>query len=56
MKKVKLIDLFGVKYDEMEKKINDEISSLDQNGKKIIEIKPIGDNLSKCVIFVLYEE
>ena len=54
--KVKLIDLFGVKYDEMESKINREISKLQEEGCKIQEIKPIGDNLSKCVIFVVYEK
>ncbi len=56
MKKVKLIDLFGVKYDEMENKINEQIKKLQENGNTIIEVKPIGENLSKCVIFVVYEQ
>ena len=53
--KVKIIDLFGVKYDDMESKINSEIARLQDEGATIQEVKPIGDNLSKCVIFVTYE-
>ena len=56
MKKVKLVDLFNVKYDEMEEKINSELSRVQEGGKTIHEVKFIGEALNKCAVFIVYEE
>ena len=55
MKKMKVIDLFGVKYDQMEERINQELESLQQEGASVAEVKVIGDKLSQCAVFVVYE-
>lgn len=55
MKKVEVIDLFGVKYDQMEDKINDALADLQANGAKILDVKIIGEKLSQTAVFVLYE-
>ena len=54
MKRVKVIDLFNVRFNEMEDKINQILEEVETKGK-IIDVKPIGDNLNKCAIFVVYE-
>lgn len=54
MKKVKVIDLFNVKYDEMEGKINSSLESLQNDGNTVEEVKVIGDSLNKCAVFVVY--
>ncbi len=56
MKKVKVIDLFNVKYDEMEGKINSVLETLQSEGKEVVETKIIGDSLNKCAVFVVYNE
>lgn len=56
MKKVKVIDLFGVKYDQMEIKINGVLEDLQNEGAKIIDVKILGDKLSQCSVFVVYED
>ncbi len=56
MKKIKVIDLFGIKYDQMETKINEELGSLQSSGAKILDVKVIGDKLSQCAVFVYYED
>ena len=55
MKKVKVIDLFGIKYDQMETRINDELESIQSDGGTILDVKVIGDKLSQCSVFVYYE-
>ena len=55
MKKVKVIDLFNVKYDQMEEKINSALENLQNEGTTIIDVKVIGDSLNKCAVFVVYE-
>ena len=56
MKHSKVIDLFYVKYDEMEGKINSILGSLQNEGKTIDEVKVIGDSLNKCAVFVVFNE
>lgn len=56
MKKVKVIDLFGIKYDQMETRINDELSAIQAEGGSILDLKIIGDKLSQCSVFVYYED
>ena len=55
-KKIKVIDLFNVKYDEMDTKINLELSQLQDSGKTITDLKVMGSALNKCAVFVLYED
>jgi hypothetical protein len=55
MKRVKVIDLFGIKYDQMETKINDELEDIQSNGSNILDVKVIGDKLSQCAVFVYFE-
>lgn len=56
MKKVKVIDLFGIKYDQMETRINDELSAIQSEGGTILDLKLIGEKLSQCSVFVYYED
>ena len=56
MKKVKVIDLFGIKYDQMEIKINNELEEIQSSRGNILDLKVIGDKLSQCSVFVYYEE
>ena len=56
MKKMKVIDLFGVKYDQMEDKINGVLESIQNEGSKIIDVKIIGEKLSQTSVFVFYED
>lgn len=56
MKKVKVIDLFGIKYDQMETRINNELEAIQSERGTIIDVKVIGDKLSQCSVFVYYEE
>jgi hypothetical protein len=55
MVKVKLIDLFNVKFEQMEGKINQEILSLENSGFKVKEVKLLGDSLKNAGIFLIYE-
>ncbi|MCA9460425.1 MAG: hypothetical protein KC550_07805 [Nanoarchaeota archaeon] len=55
MKKVKVIDLFNVKFDMMESTVNNELKKLQEEGCQVLEVKPIGDSLNKCSIFIIYE-
>ena len=56
MKKVKVIDLFGVKYDQMETKVNSELEDIQGSGGTILDLKLIGHKLSQCSVFVYYED
>jgi len=55
MRKIKVIDLFDVKYDKMSEKINEELLKLQEDGKNIVDFKVMGSALSRCAVFVLYE-
>lgn len=56
MKKMKVIDLFGVKYDQMEDMINKHLDELQDNGSTIIDVKIMGQKLSQTAVFVYYEQ
>lgn len=53
---MKVIDLFGIKYDQMEEKINGELVALQSEGVTVIDVKVIGDKLSQCAVFVVYQD
>ncbi|MGB1315967.1 MAG: hypothetical protein ACPG4Y_08100 [Chitinophagales bacterium] len=53
---MKVIDLFGIKYDQMEDKINGILATLQNEGAKIIDVKIIGEKLSQTSVFVFYED
>ncbi|MFP4401801.1 MAG: hypothetical protein ACLFPL_01080 [Candidatus Nanoarchaeia archaeon] len=55
MVQVKLIDLFNVRFEQMEEKINSEIKKVEENGHTISQVKIIGDSLKNAGVFVLYE-
>lgn len=55
MKKIKVIDLFGVKYDLMEEKINGVLSDLQNEGAIIVDVKIIGEKLSQTSVFIVYQ-
>ena len=55
MRKMKVIDLFGVKYDQMEDMINKELEELQANGAKVLDVKIMGQKLSQTAVFVYYE-
>ncbi len=52
--RVKVIDLYGVRYSDMEEKINRELETLESEGE-ILDIKVVGDALNKCALFVTYK-
>lgn len=54
MVRIKLIDLFNVKFEQMEDKINKEISQIEAAGNKIKEVKVIGDSLKNAGVFIVY--
>lgn len=55
MKKMKVIDLFGVKYDQMEAMINKHLDELQENGATVLDVKIMGQKLSQTAVFVYYE-
>lgn len=56
MKKIKVIDLFGIKYDQMEEKINGVLSELQNSGAQVLDVKIIGEKLSQTSVFILYQD
>ncbi len=56
MKKVHVVDLFNVPYAEMGDKVNEVLVNLQNEGKKIINVRVLGDSLNKCAVFIVYEE
>ena len=54
MYRIKLIDLFNVKFEQMEERINQEIQDLESQGYTIREIKVLGDSLKNAGVFVAY--
>lgn len=55
MVKVKLVDLFNVKFEQMENKINDEIAKIEKQGFKVTQVKILGESLKSASIFLIYE-
>lgn len=55
MVKVKLLELFDIKFNRMEQKINKEIDKLKDKKADIKEVKFIGDSLQKSAVFIVYE-
>lgn len=56
MKKVKVIDLYNVRYDEMTDRINDELMKIQSTGSEILDVKVMGEQLNKCAVFVVYQQ
>ena len=56
MRKIKVIDLFGVEYAKMGEQVNIHLEELQNSGKKIVDFRVLGDSLNKCAVFVMYEE
>ena len=54
MFRIKLIDLFNVKFEQMEERINQELQDLESQGYTIKEIKVLGDSLKNAGVFVAY--
>lgn len=54
MKRIKVIDLYSVKYDAMTEKINDELKDIENGGNEILDVKIIGEKLNQCAVFVYY--
>ena len=55
MKKMKVIDLFNVRYDEMSDKINQELENIQNGQNEILDVKVIGEKLNQCAVFVFYQ-
>jgi len=56
MKKMKVIDLYNVKYEEMTDRINEELAAIQNANNDILDVKVIGQQLNKCAVFVFYKE
>ncbi len=55
MQKIKLIDLYNVKFSEMENNINSELSALEEKWHNIKEVKFLWDQLKNWAVFIVYE-
>ncbi len=55
MKKVEVVDLYGVDYSKMTDKINDVMVDLQEQGKEIVNFRVIGSALNKCAVFIMYQ-
>jgi hypothetical protein len=56
MKKVEVVDLYGVDYSKMTDKINEVMISLQDRGKEVVDFKVLGSALNKCAVFIFYED
>lgn len=56
MKKVEVVDLYGVEYSKMTDKINEVMLNLQDRGKDIVDFKVIGSALNKCAVFIMYQD
>ncbi len=56
MKKIEVVDLYGVDYSKMTEKINEIMMTLQEKGKSIVDFRVIGSALNKCAVFILYED
>ena len=54
MARIKLVDLFNIKFEEMESKINQEIEALEKAGHEIQDVRVLGDSLKNAGVFVIY--
>lgn len=54
MQRIKLIDLFNIKFEQMEEKINSEIEALESQGYTVSDIRVLGDSLKNAGVFVVY--
>lgn len=52
--KIKLIDLFSVRFEQMENLVNKEMKALELEGNTIKEVKVIGDSLKNAGVFIVY--
>ena len=55
MKKMKVIDLYNVKYDAMTDRINEELTKVQSEGNEVLDVKVIGESLNRCAVFVFYQ-
>ena len=55
MVQIRLIDLFNVRFEQMENKINREVGAIESDGHTIKEVKIIGDSLKNAGVFIIYE-
>ncbi|MDX9702216.1 MAG: hypothetical protein RBU23_04125 [Candidatus Auribacterota bacterium] len=56
MKKVEVVDLYGVDYSKMTDRINEVMTALQADGKQVYDFRVIGSALNKCAVFIMYEE
>jgi len=56
MKKIEVVDLYGIDYSKMTEKINEVMTNLQEKGKNIVDFRVIGSALNKCAVFILYED
>jgi len=56
MKKMRVIDLFNVKFEDMTDEINKVLDQLQNDGHVIHDVKVIGEKLQNSAVFVYYEE
>lgn len=56
MKKIEVVDLYGIDYSKMTDKINEVMQVLQNSGKKIVDFRVLGSALNKCAVFLMYEE
>jgi hypothetical protein len=52
---IKLVDLFNVRFEQMENRINEEINAIEEAGNNIKEVKLIGDSLKNAGVFIVYQ-
>jgi hypothetical protein len=50
---IKLVDLFNVRFEQMENRINEEINAIEEAGNNIKEVKLIGDSLKNAGVFIV---
>jgi biotin operon repressor len=55
MARIKLVDLFNIKFEEMETKINKEIESLEMAGHEVNDVRVLGDSLKNAGVFIVYD-
>ena len=55
MIRIKIVDLYNVKFEQMEGKVNQEIIALESKGNTVIHVKVLGDSLKSACIFLIYE-
>lgn len=56
MKKIEVVDLYGVDYSKMTEKINEVMANIQDQGKIVVDFRVIGAALNKCAVFIMYED